>query len=61
MDCLSYYWGKLKGNDNVVFHEVYLEDVSEEKEYDSKVVAKKITIGREITISEMADIASGRK
>ena len=59
MDCLNYYWGKI-GND-VVFHEVYLEDVSDESNEDSKVVARKITIGREITLSEMADIASGRK
>ena len=59
LDCLNYYSGQI-GKD-VVFHEVYLEGVPAEKYDDSKVVAKKITIGREITLSEMADIASGRK
>ena len=59
LDCLNYYHGKV-GKD-VVFHEVYLEGVTAEKEYDSKVVSKKITIGREISLSEMADISSGRK
>lgn len=59
LDCLNYYHGKV--GKNVVFHEVYLEGVSAEKNDDSKVVAKKITVGRKITLSEMADIASGRK
>ena len=59
LDCLNYYSGRI-GKD-VVFHEVYLEGVTDEKSYDSKVVAKKITIGREISLSEMADITSGRK
>ena len=62
LDCFGYYNGQI-GKD-VVFHEVYLEDVSNGKKYegdDSKVVARKITIGREITPSEMKDIASGRK
>lgn len=59
MDCLNYYPGEI--GKEVVFHEVYLENVSDEKHKDSKVVARKITIGREITLSEMVDIASGRK
>ncbi len=60
LDCLNYYQGKV-GKD-VVFHEVYLEDVSNTRQDDdSKVVARKITIGREISLSEMADIASERK
>ena len=59
MDCFGYYCGQI-GKD-IVFHEVYLEGVSDEKSYGSKVVARKITIGREISLSEMADIANGRK
>ena len=59
LDCFGYYYGWV--GKEVVFHEVYLEGVSDENYDDSKVVAKKITIGREITISEMADIASGKK
>ena len=59
LDCLNYYHGKV-GKD-VVFHEVYLEGVSVEKKYDSKVVSKKITIGREITLSEMSYITSEKK
>ena len=63
LDCLNYYNGQI-GKD-VMFHEVYLDGVSNEKKYegdkDSKVVASKITIGRDISLSEMADIASGRK
>ena len=59
LDCLNYYSGRI-GKD-VVFHEVYLEGVSDKNGDNSKVVAKKITIGREISLSEMADIASGRE
>ena len=59
MDCFGYYCGQI-GKD-IVFHEVYLEGVSDEKSYDSKVVARKITIGREISLSEMFDIANGKK
>ena len=43
----QYYCGEF-GKD-IVVHEVELEDVSDERtEYDSKVVAKKITIGKRI-------------
>ena len=46
-DVFSYYYGEL-GKD-VVVHEVELEGVSEERyDKDSKVVAKKITIGKRI-------------
>ena len=45
-DVFNYYFGKI-GKD-IVVHEVELEDVSNERRYDSKVVAKKITIGKRI-------------
>jgi hypothetical protein len=37
-------------------HEVYLEEVSNEENVDSKVVAKKITIGRRLTIEDINKI-----
>ena len=44
LDVFNYYSGK-----NIVIHEVELEGVSDEcNEFDSKVVAKKITIGKKI-------------
>lgn len=46
MDVFNYYDGVI-GKD-IVVHEVKLEGVSDEKSYDSKVVAKKITIGKRI-------------
>lgn len=46
IDVFKYYCGEF-GKD-VVVHEVELEDVSNERRYDSKVVAKKITIGKRI-------------
>lgn len=45
-DVFNYYWGKL-GKD-IIIHEVKLEGVSNERHGDSKVVAKKITIGKRI-------------
>ena len=45
-DIFNYYRGEL-GKD-IVVHEVELEGVSDERIYDSKVVAKKITIGKRI-------------
>ena len=45
-DVFNYYHGKL-GQD-IVVHEVELEDVSYERNDDSKVVAKKIKIGKRI-------------
>ena len=47
------YYPVYEGN---VYHEVILEGVSEERLADSKVVAKKITIGRELTKEEMIEI-----
>ena len=45
IDCLSYY-----APAGAVYHEVELDDVSDERRNDSKVVGKKITIGAEIGI-----------
>ena len=46
-DVFNYYWGKI--GKEVVIHEVELEGVYEGMyEYDSKVVARKITIGKRI-------------
>ena len=45
-DVFTYYHGKL-GKD-IVIYEVELEGVSDERRGDSKVVAKKITIGKRI-------------
>ena len=46
LDVFNYYYGRL-GKD-IVVHEVELEGVSNERKNDSKVVAKKITIGKRI-------------
>ena len=47
LDVFYYYYGEL-GKD-IVVHEVELEGVSDErKEHESKIVAKKITIGKRI-------------
>ena len=45
-DVFNYYAGKF--GKNVVVHEVELEGVSDERRHDSKVVAKKIIIGKRI-------------
>ena len=45
-DVFNYYYGKI-GKD-IVVHEVRLEGVSNAKQYNSKIVAKKITIGKRI-------------
>ena len=45
IDCFSYY-----APANSEYHEVELEDVSPKREGDSKVVAKKITIGAKINL-----------
>lgn len=46
-DVFNYYYGEF--GKNVIIHEVELEGVIDErKEFDSKVVAKKITIGKRI-------------
>ena len=47
LDVFNYYWGKI--DKDIVVHEVELEGVSaERRKYESKVVAKKITIGKKI-------------
>ena len=45
-DVFNYYFGKI-GKD-IVVHEVEIEGLFEERRDDSKVVAKKITIGKRI-------------
>lgn len=51
LDCFNYYAG-----DNVVYHEVILEDRSDEaNDDDTKVCGRKITIGRRLTLKEMGD------
>ena len=46
-DVFNYYWGKI--DKDVVVHEVELEGVTNERKvFDSKVVARKITIGKRI-------------
>ena len=45
-DIFNYYYGKI--GQNIIVHEVELEGVSNERRNDSKVVAKKITIGKRI-------------
>ena len=48
-DVFNYYYGKLEKD--VIVHEVELEGVTDERnEFDSKVVAKKITIGKQIIL-----------
>ena len=49
--CLQYYYPATS-----VYHEVELEEVSNEKDTDTKRVGKKITIGAEIGIPEICSI-----
>ncbi len=46
LDCFSYY-----SPAKSVFHEVELEDVSDERQEDSKVCAKRITIGASLSFA----------
>ena len=46
LDCFSYY-----SPAKSVFHEVELEDVSDERQEDSKVCAKRITIGARLDVA----------
>lgn len=55
-DVLNYYYGRL-GKD-IVIHEVYLEGVSNKRAADSKVVCRKITIGRRLTLEDMCKIVN---
>ena len=48
VDCFNYY-----NPAESVFHEVELDEVSDERDADSKVAAKKITIGAKIDIASM--------
>ena len=48
IDCIKYYEPSKS-----VYHEVELDDVSDEKDKDTKRVGKKITIGEEIGIPEI--------
>ena len=48
VDCFNYY-----NPAESVFHEVELDEVSTERDADSKVAAKKITIGAKIDIASM--------
>ena len=52
MDCFSYY---APGESE--YHEVELEDVSEQRDSDSKVAAKKIRIGAKLSIAKMVEAA----
>ena len=45
-DVFNYYYGNL--GEDIVVHEVELEGISDKKREDSKVAAKKITIGKRI-------------
>lgn len=49
--CLQYYYPATS-----VYHEVELEEVSEQKDTDTKRVGKKITIGAEIGIPEICSL-----
>ena len=48
VDCLQHYYPSTS-----VYHEIELDDVSTEKDTDTKRVGKKITIGKEIGIPEI--------
>lgn len=49
IDCLGYY----SPADSAVFHEVELDEVSKERENDTKICGKKIKIGATVKIGEM--------
>ena len=51
IDCLHHY-----SPNKSVYHEVELEDVSDERSDDTKVVAKKITIGAKIGIPQLCQL-----
>ena len=54
LDVFNYYYGEI--DKTIYIHEVYLEGVSDEENDDSKVAAKKITIGRRLTIEDISKI-----
>ena len=53
LDVLRYY-----PEPTAVFHEVELFEVSDERESDSKVVAGGITIGRQLTLTDLVGLAT---
>ena len=55
LDVFSYYRSSLGAP--VEYHVVELEHVSHEREIDSKICARKITIGRKISTDEMIEIS----
>lgn len=52
LDCFSYYPPATS-----VYHEVELEDVSDERGDDTKIVGKKITIGAKLGIADLVNAA----
>jgi len=54
LDVFTYYAGEI-GKDMFI-HEVYLEEVNDEEDSDSKIVANKITIGKRLTIKDINKI-----
>jgi hypothetical protein len=59
LDIFYYYDGEI-GKD-IYIHEVYLSgDIDEDNEYDSKVCASKIEIGRRLTIKDINDIINSK-
>jgi len=50
IDCFAYYYPA-----DSVYHEVEIEDNGERNDDDSKIVGKKIRIGAELSLSEIAD------
>lgn len=59
LDIFNHYWGYI-GKD-IKLYEVATKNESDKTDFDSKVVSQDICLLREISISELADIASGRE
>ena len=57
LDVFNYYYTDRHTVGKIEYHVVELEDVSSERENDSKICAKKITIGKKITPVEMVEIS----
>lgn len=57
LDVFNYYCADKLTERKFEYHIVELEDVSHERSIDSKICAKKITIGRKITFAEMIKIS----
>ena len=55
-DLFNYYWGK--NNKDVVFYEVELDGITDEREDDSKVCGTSIRLLRKLTIAEAANYRS---